>query len=125
MKFCGLTTCEECPWRKDVEPGQFPPERFELLSGTVGPEDGFRPIFACHKSRDGEELACVGYLMRYAYNNLHCRLAMSRGELNVKLLVATGPLYETYEQMAAANGAHCESQSQPDHYGTSPSSPDK
>lgn len=25
-------TCNECPWRKDVEPGRFPPERFYTLA---------------------------------------------------------------------------------------------
>jgi hypothetical protein len=103
-KFCGTTTCDECPWRKDVPPGRFPPERFERLRGTSEGADWFKPIFACHKSPEGQEFACVGYLMVCGWGNLSVRMAASSGQFNPRTLVASAPLYETYEEMAIANG---------------------
>jgi hypothetical protein len=57
--------CPECPWRKDTPPGQFTAERYELLrESTHDEEDGSArfgaPIFACHKSKGGQEFACAG-----------------------------------------------------------------
>lgn len=104
MKFCGTKTCDQCPWRKDVEPGRFPPERFEALRNTVGDGDDFRPLFACHKTADGQETACVGYLIVEGWTNIVVRLAAARGRVNLDALEASGPLYENYEAMAEANG---------------------
>lgn len=101
--FCARETCAECPWRKDVPVGRFPPERFVRLRNTTA--DGFAPIFACHKTVEGKDLACVGYLLVGAEDNLHVRLALRDGRFDPRELVATGPLFESYEAMASANGA--------------------
>lgn len=96
-------TCEECPWRKDVPPGRFPAERFIQLRRTA--EQGFhKPVFACHKTVEGAETACVGFLLVAGANNFAVRLASATGQFNHKELKATGPLYESYEEMARANG---------------------
>jgi len=95
-------TCDECPWRKDVPVGRFPPERFVALRATV--VQGLNALFACHKSVEGREGVCVGYLLRCGENNWVVRLAASRKEFNPRELEAAGPLYDNFEQMAKANG---------------------
>jgi len=58
--------CAECPWRVDVEPGQFPAHRYDALQGTVGTAGQEAPtgapMFACHVSPEGRERACAGWL---------------------------------------------------------------
>lgn len=100
--FRATKTCDECPWRKDVPTGRFPPERFIKLRRTV--EQGFSPIFACHKSQEGTDVACVGYLLRDGENNWIVRIAASDRAFDPMKLEATGPLYEDFEEMARANG---------------------
>ena len=101
--FCPATvTCDECPWRKDVPVGRFPPSRYRALRRTV--EQGFGPVFACHKTPEGRDSACVGYLLRDGMNNFRVRLAVIRGEVKPARLRAAGPLYENFEEMARANG---------------------
>lgn len=103
MKFCGTTTCDECPWRTDVPVGRFPRKRFEQLRHTA--EQGLgNPIFACHKTAEGQEQACVGFLLVEGQNNIWVRIFAARGAFDPKALKATGPLYESYDQMARANG---------------------
>lgn len=110
--FGATHTCVECPWRKDVPVGRFPPERFESLRSTVDQAGWIRhgrplsqPIFACHKTIEGKEHACVGFLLVAGDENIAVRLARSRRRFRPGALVATGPLFESYEAMARANGA--------------------
>lgn len=100
-KFCGTTTCNECPFLKDVPVGRFPPERFQQLRRTA--QQGFNPIFACHKTIEGSDNACVGYLLVDGLNNFNVRLALSRKRFNPSELKATGPLYDSYKEMEDAN----------------------
>lgn len=45
------------------------------LSTTVGDEDDFRPIMACHYSgEEGTEVPCVGYVVRDGGSNLSVRV---------------------------------------------------
>lgn len=102
-KFAVTKTCPECPWRKDVETGRFPPERFATLKRTC--EQGFgNPVFACHKSRMDDERACAGFLLVEGDNNFAVRLAVLRGDFDPRRVEATGPLFKSYEAMAEANG---------------------
>jgi hypothetical protein len=96
-------TCGECPWRKDVPTGRFPASRFAKLRSTC--EQGFHPIFACHKTAEGSETACVGYLMVEGINNFVVRLALIRHEFDPKELVSEGALFASFEEMARANGS--------------------
>lgn len=96
----GITQpCGECPWRKDVPTGKFPPERFEALRGSV--EQGFAPMFACHRTKEGEEQACAGYMLSAdSLNNFNVRLTSAEHpEYRSDV-----PLFETYDEMARANG---------------------
>lgn len=99
--------CAECPWRKDVPTGVFPPERFEHLRKSI--EQGFGAMFACHKSPEEDKKACVGYVMNQVREegdgpqNFHLRLAISRGRINPEQMTLTGPQYESYDEMVEAN----------------------
>jgi Family of unknown function (DUF6283) len=78
--------CTECPWRKDVAPGQFPPERYEELAQTTGTPGNEAPLgapmFACHKAPDGGEFVCAGWQAAVGLENLTARLAASRGGID-------------------------------------------
>ncbi len=80
--------CVECPWRRDVARGQFPPERYEALLETRGRRDDEftghdapidAPWFACHKARPGEEFGCAGWLAVEGSSHVGVRLAVLRG----------------------------------------------
>lgn len=103
--FSATSTCGECPWRKDVPTGRFPPERFEALRSSVTQGVGEK-MFGCHKSPEGEEFACVGYLMsKESLNNFQVRIALAQGRFDPDKLRAKAPLYESFEAMLRANGA--------------------
>lgn len=93
--------CAECPWRRDVPVGRFPPERYRALANTA--EDMSSHIFACHKSADDKPTACAGFILRGAGHNLSLRLAYSRGDVS-ELGDGGYPLFANYRQMAVANG---------------------
>lgn len=120
--------CVECPWRQDVEPGQFPADRYDHLAATSAP---FRPppidhtdpeaaiaqaaeithagletpMFACHKSPEGAEYACAGWLASGAANDhLRIRLMLATGALPREAMRPGPdwpPLFDSYDEMAA------------------------
>lgn len=94
--------CPECPWRQDVAPGRFPPERFVALAPTAY-DRAFR-LFACHKSPPRSEFACAGFLLRGATHNLTVRLAARAGFDWNTVQAAGHPLFPNYRAMAVANG---------------------
>jgi hypothetical protein len=102
--FALRVQCEECPWRTDVAPGRFSPERYQALAETCLQGLPWRPIFACHKTGEGREQACVGYLLRNGANNFVVRLAANSRKFDPQALRATGPLYDGFRAMAIANG---------------------
>lgn len=90
--------CAECPWRRDVAPGKFPPERFEALASTAYDLAG--TVFACHMSKEGGEFACAGFVLQSSAHNFRCRMARMPFD-DVK---SPYPLFNTYREMAIANG---------------------
>lgn len=92
------TPCAECPWRKDVAPGQFPPERFRALAGCA--EDLATTVFACHKSPEQEPFACAGFLLMASAHNLSVRMSRQ----SFADVASPYPLHATYRRMAIANG---------------------
>ena len=104
--------CSECPWRRDSPVGQFPACRYEALrdtSGGPGVEAPLgSPLFACHKTPDGQERACAGWLAVAGVDHLGVRLAVVMGRLPGEALVpgeGWPDLYDSFEEMAAANAA--------------------
>lgn len=103
--------CEQCPWRKDTRRGQFPAERYDQLAdttGSPGAEAGIgAPIFGCHKSSEEEPMPCAGWLAAVGYESLTVRLALSNGSIRPEALEPGDdwpPLFESYEEMRAAQG---------------------
>ena len=103
--------CDECPWRRDTPPGRFETCRYEALAvtaGTPGAEAALdAPMFACHKTPDGGDRACAGWLAVAGYEHLGVRLAVVTGALDVAAL-APGDgwpaLFGSYAEMADAQG---------------------
>lgn len=103
--------CAECPWRRDTPPGQFAACRYEGLTETstqpqvASVADIVRqPMFACHKSPEGREEACAGWLAVAGHENLAVRLAVATGRLpGVALEPGEGwpRLFDSFEEMAA------------------------
>ena len=106
--FCMPITCPECPWRRDVPVGRFPPERYARLRDTCE-TGGLRAIFACHKSPEGAERACAGFLLVHGANSNAVRLAVIRGRFRPDEIRAAAPLYDDFAVMARANGYDPES----------------
>ena len=100
--------CTECPWRKDTPPGQFTAERYEALQATSeqrpGDEPGLdSPMFACHRTAEGREQACAGWLAAVGHRHLGVRLAVMQQRLPVHVLEPQPgwpTLFETYAEMA-------------------------
>ena len=104
--------CAECPWRRDTDPGQFESCRYDALretSGMPGREAHMRaPMFACHKSPEGAERACAGWLAVAGYEHLGVRILLITGRLDASALTPGDDwpeLFSSYEEMAATQGA--------------------
>lgn len=103
--------CAECPFRVDTVPGQFTSERYCVLKDTVGTDDDMRmpgdPVFACHKTAEGKEEACAGWLAVCGVYHLTVRMAVICGELPASALSPGSgwpALHITYDEMRAAKG---------------------
>lgn len=104
--------CPECPWRVDQPAGRFDACRYDALRVTAGRPGAEAhlgaPIFACHKSHEGRDVACAGWLATVGGAHLGIRLAIASGRLPVEALSPGDDwpeLYGSYDEMAAMNGA--------------------
>ncbi|WP_336214726.1 DUF6283 family protein [Nonomuraea sp. LPB2021202275-12-8] len=108
--------CGPCPWKRTATPGEFPAERYVALRATCPPdENGFppppgTPMFGCHVGEPGtgEDLACAGWLAVEGFEHLGVRVALSDGRIDPTALepgLNWPDLYDSYEELAAANGA--------------------
>jgi len=80
--------CAKCPWRKDVDPRDIPNGYCETkhkgLKDTIArPGEvnlGTLRIMACHESKPGKEIPCVGWLANQLGpgNNIGLRMKVSR-----------------------------------------------
>lgn len=103
--------CEECPFRRDTDPGQFPACRYEALAETAGAPGAEAPLgapmFACHLSAEGRDIACAGWLAVAGYEHIGVRLAVALGELPAEALEPGDgwpELFGSYDEMAAVQG---------------------
>jgi hypothetical protein len=104
--------CAECPWRVDQPAGRFDACRYDALretSGRPGAEAHLgAPIFACHKSQEGSDRACAGWLATVGCEHIGIRMAVVTGRLPAEALSPGDDwpeLYRSYEDMAEVNGA--------------------
>ena len=99
--------CAKCPWRVDVDPRDIPngycPRKHANLRSTIAKPGDLRfggplQMMACHESKPGRELPCVGWLAHQLGpgNNILLRLrAMSDRSLGDFELV--GEQHERFE----------------------------
>lgn len=82
--------CPGCPWRCDKSAADIPGFSLEKARGLAatspdargfGPSFG-APLFACHQSKEGEELACAGWLATVGACHPNVRLAVISGRLD-------------------------------------------
>lgn len=99
--------CAECPWRRDVAPGMFSRDRFDALASTSGrPGQEAKlgaPMFACHKSPEGAEDACAGWLAVAGGEHIGVRFAVAQRRLDPALLTpgeGWPELFGSFEEMA-------------------------
>lgn len=85
-----------------MQPGEFDVERYRVLAASA--YDMSHMVFACHKSEEGADVVCAGFLERGADHNFAIRLAYIRGDL--QLIDRSGglPLHADYRALAVANG---------------------
>lgn len=80
----GIVPCGSCPWRVGSHPDRIPGfglDQAEALACTVGDDDAFRKVMACHASPEGGEEPCVGYVAVEGVSNLAVRLMAATGVL--------------------------------------------
>jgi hypothetical protein len=95
--------CAECPWRKDVPVGKFPPERYRALAQSA--EDASFVIFSCHLSKETKPVACAGWLLQASAHSLAVRLAIISSRLDLDAVTDGGhSLFSGYRALAQANG---------------------
>lgn len=94
--------CANCPWRLDVEPGEFPPDRYRALAACA--RDLSNVTFTCHKTTEQRPMACAGFLEAGATHHLSVRIAYMSGQLE-KLDRSGGyEFHPNFRAMAVANG---------------------
>lgn len=99
--------CKLCPWRTDVDPYDIPngycSTKHAALSNTIAGEPlasigGQLRMMACHETKLGKELPCVGWLANQLGpgNNIGLRLAVCSGE-NLADFELVGEQHERFE----------------------------
>lgn len=99
--------CKSCPWRVGADADAIPgfdmamAEDLRLcVSGAIG-----APIFACHQSREGDEIPCQGFLAVEGYASLTVRIGVSVGTIDPDALGEPPEdwpeLYGSFEAMLA------------------------
>ncbi|NUB11622.1 hypothetical protein GAY28_02195 [Azospirillum brasilense] len=94
--------CPHCPWRKDQPTGRFPADAFRHSAETAHDMSTHR--FGCHMSGTSQPETCAGFLLSGAQHNLAVRLDLMRGQIDMDEVTSAVPLYESYREMAVANG---------------------
>jgi hypothetical protein len=101
--------CEDCPWRKDAV-GKFPAEVFRMSANTA--TDGSHILtvgekafhtFGCHTSGADKPVTCAGYVIK-GHDAVGWRIACSNGKFDPDKVFANVPLFDSYYEMAVANG---------------------
>lgn len=88
--------CAKCPWKVTTDPFDIPNEycvkKHEALKDTIATPGEFRlgrptPMMACHETKRGKELPCVGWLVNQLGegNNLGLRLAVLTGRVDANV----------------------------------------
>jgi hypothetical protein len=93
---------EPCPWRRDAPPAQFPAQAYRDSAATSQP--GATSRFGCHSSTQQRPLICAGWLLRGAQHHDQVQQALADATLTLPELPDGIELYDSYQEMAVANG---------------------
>lgn len=96
------TPCAECPWRRDAKVGAFPAEAYRISAKTAYGMG--QSTFACHMAGSQNPATCAGFLLRGAVHSMIVRMATVLGRLDPRQVNTSVPLYDSYREMAEANG---------------------
>lgn len=104
----GVTRAPNAPSAATPSQASSPACRYEALRDTAG-EPGAEaplgaPLFACHKSPEGREEACAGWLAVAGVEHIGVRLAVARHQLPASALSPGEDwpeLFGSYAEMAA------------------------
>ncbi len=100
--------CSKCPWRVDVDPNDIPDgycvKKHRRLDSTIAKEGQLNitlarlHIMACHETKLGKELPCVGWLAHQLGpgNNIGLRLAVRSGRISADFELV-GEQHERFE----------------------------
>lgn len=98
--------CKKCPWKVDTDPRDIPNGYCETkhrgLRETIAEPGSLRPdglrIMACHDTRVGSELPCVGWLVNQLGpgNNIALRLAVMLDQIDGNV-ESVGEQHERFE----------------------------
>lgn len=110
MKLKRTKQCEKCPWKKSTNPFDIPGgycvTKHENLKETIAVPGSLKPtkVMACHHSKPGKEMHCVGWLHNQlgVGNNLHLRLQMRNCE-NISSLKVIGEQHEKFSDTLPEN----------------------
>ena len=97
--------CDNCPWRKSTDPHtQIPNYRVEMAENLAHTcrDDGMA-VMACHKTTEGKELACVGFVLQVGVESIGVRLRFFGGDSPDNYEVGDADLYNTFEEMHEAH----------------------
>lgn len=96
--------CAKCPWKKSTNPHEIPNgysvKRHCDLKKTIATPGSLElnnNVMACHHSKPGKEIHCIGYLMNQLGpgNNIFLRLRML--DYDFKGVKTVGPQHECFE----------------------------
>lgn len=94
--------CATCPWRKDAKIGRFPADAYRSSASTA--YDASMTIFSCHESGADKVSICAGFALQNSENNMSMRMRRSEGLPTQSENPENIELYESYRDMAIANG---------------------
>lgn len=98
--------CAKCPWKVDTDPNDIPngycATKHAALAGTV--KSGLESVgpqlrmMACHETKKGKELPCVGWLANQLGpgNNIGLRMAVAFGRVSADFELV-GEQHECFE----------------------------
>lgn len=104
--------CNNCPWRRDAEPGYWDPDHFRDIWSNC--QDDGLSVMLCHKATalpeaERGDLVCQGWARVMGYEAIGVRIAVLSGRLDPAEVcnrgTVDGPeLYDSFEEMLEANG---------------------
>lgn len=98
--------CKSCPWIVSNTPDTIPnydPEKAACLARSC--RDDGTSVMACHKSREGAEFPCAGFIAQVGVDSIGVRLGVTFGQIRLDdYEPGPEPLHPDFEAMHRAQG---------------------